>query len=143
MKRRPGHYNNERCTKEAVPCLPINLVDSLITPVSHVQCVPPIKLCKGVQGDHPQLSTIFLFFLQLEGNQLIERTELSTNHVLVYLEKLSNTTLNFSFTVERDIPVQGLKPAQVKVYDYYETDEFAVEEYNAPCTTAKAEQGNA
>ncbi|XP_009681138.1 alpha-2-macroglobulin isoform X1 [Struthio camelus] len=72
---------------------------------------------------------------KLEGNQLIERTELSTNHVLVYLEKLSNTTLNFSFTVERDIPVQGLKPAQVKVYDYYETDEFAVEEYNAPCTT--------
>uniref|UniRef100_A0A8C4JDK4 Alpha-2-macroglobulin n=1 Tax=Dromaius novaehollandiae TaxID=8790 RepID=A0A8C4JDK4_DRONO len=68
---------------------------------------------------------------KLEGNQLIERTELSTNHVLVYLEKLSNTTLNFSFAVERDIPVQGLKPAQVKVYDYYETDEFAVEEYNA------------
>ncbi|XP_064374651.1 alpha-2-macroglobulin-like isoform X2 [Dromaius novaehollandiae] len=58
---------------------------------------------------------------KLEGNQLIERTELSTNHVLVYLEKLSNTTLNFSFAVERDIPVQGLKPAQVKVYDYYET----------------------
>ncbi|KGL79417.1 Alpha-2-macroglobulin, partial [Tinamus guttatus] len=72
---------------------------------------------------------------KLEGNQLIERTELSTNHVLVYLEKLSNKTLSFSFTVERDIHVQGLKPAQVKVYDYYETDEFAVEEYNAPCTT--------
>uniref|UniRef100_A0A8U8BRB9 Uncharacterized protein n=1 Tax=Geospiza parvula TaxID=87175 RepID=A0A8U8BRB9_GEOPR len=32
-------------------------------------------------------------------------------------------TLSFSFTVERDIPVRGLKPAQVKVYDYYETGE--------------------
>lgn len=37
--------------------------------------------------------------------------------------QLGRETLSFSFTVERDIPVQGLKPAQVKVYDYYETGE--------------------
>ncbi|KAM6292068.1 LOW QUALITY PROTEIN: alpha-2-macroglobulin [Porphyrio hochstetteri] len=80
---------------------------------------------------------------KLEGRSVIERTELSTNHILVYLEKLSSETLSFSFTVERDIPVQGLKPAQVKVYDYYETDEFATHEYSAPCSTAKAERGNA
>ncbi|XP_071618058.1 alpha-2-macroglobulin [Heliangelus exortis] len=72
----------------------------------------------------------------------IQRTEVSTNHVLLYIEQLSSETLSFSFTVERDVPVQGLKPAQVKVYDYYETDEFATTEYSAPCTTAKAEQGN-
>ncbi|XP_053925174.1 alpha-2-macroglobulin isoform X2 [Cuculus canorus] len=71
---------------------------------------------------------------KLEGHPVIERTELSTNHVLVYLEKLRSETFSFSFTVERDIPVQGLKPAQVKVYDYYETDEFATQEYSAPCT---------
>ncbi|XP_069719677.1 alpha-2-macroglobulin-like isoform X2 [Phaenicophaeus curvirostris] len=71
---------------------------------------------------------------KLEGHPVIERTELSTNHVLLYLEKLRSETISFSFTVERDIPVQGLKPAQVKVYDYYETDEFATQEYNAPCT---------
>uniref|UniRef100_A0A8B9C809 Alpha-2-macroglobulin n=1 Tax=Anser brachyrhynchus TaxID=132585 RepID=A0A8B9C809_9AVES len=58
---------------------------------------------------------------KLQHHIAIERTELSTNHVLVYLEKLNHETLSFSFTVERDIPVQGLKPAQVKVYDYYET----------------------
>uniref|UniRef100_A0A8C3LZ48 Alpha-2-macroglobulin n=1 Tax=Chrysolophus pictus TaxID=9089 RepID=A0A8C3LZ48_CHRPC len=40
---------------------------------------------------------------------------------------LSNTTLSFSFTVEQDIPVQGLKPAQVKVYDYYETGKCGAE----------------
>ncbi|XP_030321129.1 alpha-2-macroglobulin-like [Calypte anna] len=65
----------------------------------------------------------------------IQRTEVSTNHVLLYIEQLSSETLSFSFTVERDVPVQGLKPAQVKVYDYYETDEFATQEYSAPCTT--------
>ncbi|XP_049678524.1 alpha-2-macroglobulin-like isoform X1 [Accipiter gentilis] len=80
---------------------------------------------------------------KLEGRRVIERTELSTNHVLVYLEKLSSETLSFSFTVERDVPVQGLKPAQVKVYDYYETDEFATQEYSAPCSTEEADQGNA
>ncbi|KAI6079819.1 Alpha-2-macroglobulin [Aix galericulata] len=56
---------------------------------------------------------------------------------------LNHETLSFSFTVERDIPVQGLKPAQVKVYDYYETDEFATQEYSAPCTTDETEEGNA
>ncbi|KFP12738.1 Alpha-2-macroglobulin, partial [Egretta garzetta] len=72
---------------------------------------------------------------KLQSRPVIERTELTTNHVLVYLEKLSSETLSFSFTVERDILVQGLKPAQVKVYDYYETDEFATQEYSAPCAT--------
>ncbi|XP_027305672.1 alpha-2-macroglobulin isoform X2 [Anas platyrhynchos] len=72
----------------------------------------------------------------------IQRTEVSSNHVLVYIAKLNSETLSFSFTVERDIPVQGLKPAQVKVYDYYETDEFATQEYRAPCTTEEVDQGN-
>ncbi|KAM7032187.1 alpha-2-macroglobulin [Passerculus sandwichensis] len=79
---------------------------------------------------------------KLEAHPVIERTELSTNHVLLYLEKLGRESLSFSFTVERDIPVRGLKPAQVKVYDYYETDEFATQEYSAPCATVEAEQGN-
>ncbi|XP_074391075.1 alpha-2-macroglobulin [Zonotrichia albicollis] len=79
---------------------------------------------------------------KLEAHPVIERTELNTNHVLLYLEKLGRESLSFSFTVERDIPVRGLKPAQVKVYDYYETDEFATQEYSAPCATVEAEQGN-
>ncbi|TFJ98937.1 lysozyme C-like [Platysternon megacephalum] len=47
---------------------------------------------------------------------------------------VSNVTQSFSFTVEQDFPVQSLKPALVKVYDYYETDEFAIAEYSAPCS---------
>lgn len=41
------------------------------------------------QGDYSQLSKILLFFLQLQQRLGIERTDLSTNHVLVYLEKVS------------------------------------------------------
>uniref|UniRef100_A0A8C8SVC8 Alpha-2-macroglobulin n=1 Tax=Pelusios castaneus TaxID=367368 RepID=A0A8C8SVC8_9SAUR len=71
---------------------------------------------------------------ELEGHHQIHRTEVSTNHVLLYMEQVSNMTQIFSFTVEQDFFVQSLKPALVKVYDYYETDEFAIAEYHAPCS---------
>ncbi|TFJ98938.1 Alpha-2-macroglobulin [Platysternon megacephalum] len=47
---------------------------------------------------------------------------------------VSNVPQSFSFAVEQDFPVQNLKPALVKVYDYYQTDEFAIAEYSAPCS---------
>ncbi|EMP39670.1 Alpha-2-macroglobulin [Chelonia mydas] len=74
---------------------------------------------------------------KLEGRHHIHRTELSTNHVLLYMEQVSNVTQSFSFAVEQDFPVQSLKPAVVKVYDYYETDEFAIAEYSAPCSKGR------
>lgn len=79
---------------------------------------------------------------KLQDQSNIQRTEVNTNHVLIYIEKLTNQTMGFSFAVEQDIPVKNLKPAPVKVYDYYETDEFAIEEYSAPFSS-DSEQGNA
>ncbi|XP_032761474.1 alpha-1-macroglobulin [Rattus rattus] len=79
---------------------------------------------------------------KLQDQSNIQRTEVNTNHVLIYIEKLTNQTMGFSFAVEQDIPVKNLKPAPVKVYDYYETDEFAIEEYSAPFNS-DSEQGNA
>uniref|UniRef100_A0A8D2NDB7 A2ML1 protein n=1 Tax=Zonotrichia albicollis TaxID=44394 RepID=A0A8D2NDB7_ZONAL len=58
-------------------------------------------------------------------------------NLFCFPSQLGRESLSFSFTVERDIPVRGLKPAQVKVYDYYETDEFATQEYSAPCATGR------
>uniref|UniRef100_A0A670ZRH8 Alpha-macroglobulin receptor-binding domain-containing protein n=1 Tax=Pseudonaja textilis TaxID=8673 RepID=A0A670ZRH8_PSETE len=55
---------------------------------------------------------------------------------IIYLGlQVSNLSQSYSFTVELETPVQGLKPALVKVYDYYETDDFAISEYIAPCST--------
>ncbi|KAM6216261.1 pregnancy zone protein-like [Rhynchocyon petersi] len=76
---------------------------------------------------------------KLQERPLIPRTEVSTNHVLIYFEKLTNQSLSFSFLVEQDIEVENLKPATVKAYDYYETDEFTIEEYSAPCSAGKVE----
>ncbi|XP_032998376.1 alpha-2-macroglobulin-like [Lacerta agilis] len=72
---------------------------------------------------------------QLESHNLVQRTEVSTSHVLLYLEKVTNMTQSYTFTVEQDVPVQNLKPAVIRVYDYYETDEGADAEYSAPCST--------
>ncbi|XP_053896357.1 alpha-2-macroglobulin-like isoform X2 [Malaclemys terrapin pileata] len=93
---------------------------------------------KMLSGFVPMKSSVRM----LEGHHHIHRTELSTNHVLLYMEQVSNVTQSFSFAVEQDFPVQSLKPALVKVYDYYETDEFAIAEYSAPCSKVGAEQSN-
>ncbi|KAM6216260.1 pregnancy zone protein-like [Rhynchocyon petersi] len=74
---------------------------------------------------------------KLQERPQIPRTEVSTNHVLIYFEKLTNQSLSFSFLVEQDIEIENLKPATVKAYDYYETDEFTIEEYSAPCSAGK------
>uniref|UniRef100_A0A8D1J0L1 Pregnancy zone protein n=1 Tax=Sus scrofa TaxID=9823 RepID=A0A8D1J0L1_PIG len=50
---------------------------------------------------------------------------------------LTSEVLSFSFSVEQDIQVKNLKPATVKAYDYYETEEFAIEEYSVPCSAGK------
>ncbi|XP_037370273.2 pregnancy zone protein [Talpa occidentalis] len=91
---------------------------------------------KMVSGFIPLKSTVKM----LERSSQVSRTEVNTNHVLIYVEQVTNQTLSFSFTVLQDIPVRDLKPAIVKVYDYYETDEFAVAEYMAPCSTGKRSQ---
>ncbi|XP_064141250.1 alpha-2-macroglobulin [Loxodonta africana] len=91
---------------------------------------------KMVSGFIPLKPTV----KELERSNHVSRTEVSNNHVLIYLDEVTNQTLSLSFTVVQDIPVRDLKPAIVKVYDYYETGEFAIAEYNAPCSK---DQGNA
>ncbi|TKC52131.1 hypothetical protein EI555_018109, partial [Monodon monoceros] len=61
---------------------------------------------------------------KLQERPQIQRTEVSTNHVLIYFEELTHQSLSFSFSVEQNIPIKNLKPATVKAYDYYETGEW-------------------
>uniref|UniRef100_A0A452R5E7 PZP alpha-2-macroglobulin like n=1 Tax=Ursus americanus TaxID=9643 RepID=A0A452R5E7_URSAM len=88
---------------------------------------------KMVSGFIPLKPTVKM----LERSSHVSRMEVSSNHVLIYLEQVTNKTLSFSFMVLQDIPVRDLKPATVKVYDYYETNESAIAEYIAPCSTGK------
>uniref|UniRef100_A0A8C0Z291 Alpha-2-macroglobulin n=1 Tax=Canis lupus familiaris TaxID=9615 RepID=A0A8C0Z291_CANLF len=80
---------------------------------------------KMVSGFIPVKSSV----RKLQEKPQIQRTEVSTNHVLIYFEELTNQTLSFSFSVEQDIQVDNLKPATVKAYDYYETGESIIKQY--------------
>ncbi|XP_075072194.1 alpha-2-macroglobulin-like [Mixophyes fleayi] len=92
---------------------------------------------KMLSGYIPVKSTV----RKLENDKSIQRSDIQTDMVTLYLDELGHRTINLSFQVEQDIEVRDLKPATVKVYDYYETDEQAVAEYNSPCSTG--ETGNA
>ncbi|KAF3816366.1 hypothetical protein GH733_014539 [Mirounga leonina] len=91
---------------------------------------------KMVSGFIPLKPTVKM----LERSSHVSRIEVSNNHVLIYVEQVTNQTLSFSFMVLQDIPVRHLKPVTVKVYDYYETvlsDESAIAEYITPCSVVK------
>nr|XP_014352545.1 PREDICTED: alpha-2-macroglobulin-like [Latimeria chalumnae] len=82
----------------------------------------------------------------LEKAPLVKKLEIQTTHVIIYLEELKVTygRMQYILSVEQDFPVKNLKPAIAKIYDYYETDEFAITEYSAPCKVDDVEEnGNA
>ncbi|KAM3913949.1 alpha-2-macroglobulin-like [Leptodactylus fuscus] len=85
---------------------------------------------KMLSGYIPIKSTV----RKLEKDQLIKRSDIQTDLVTLYLEELGRKSVTLSFLVEQDIKVKDLKPAVVKIYDYYETDEHAAAEYNSPCS---------
>uniref|UniRef100_A0A7N5K9H1 Alpha-macroglobulin receptor-binding domain-containing protein n=1 Tax=Ailuropoda melanoleuca TaxID=9646 RepID=A0A7N5K9H1_AILME len=93
-----------------------------------------IKMVSGYTPNKPSVK-------KLEKQFPVQRVDMDANHVLLYLEKLTNVTRSYSFKVEQTFVVQDLKPAFAEVYDYYEKEEYAVAEYSAPCS--KAKHGNA
>ncbi|XP_069836193.1 alpha-2-macroglobulin-like isoform X2 [Dendropsophus ebraccatus] len=86
---------------------------------------------KMLSGYIPVKSTI----RKLEKDKLIQRSDIQTGSVTLYLDQIDHNPVNLSFMVEQDIVVKDLKPAPAKVYDYYETDEQASAEYTHPCST--------
>ncbi|XP_023597251.1 ovostatin [Trichechus manatus latirostris] len=69
--------------------------------------------------------------LQRDGK--VQQVETKTSHVFFYLENVTEKKIQFSFSVEQDALVSNIRPASVQLYDYYETDEYALAEYNTPC----------
>ncbi|NXO64868.1 OVOS protein, partial [Phainopepla nitens] len=67
-------------------------------------------------------------------NSVVDRVDIKNNHVLFYLQKVSQKEISFAFGVEQSLPVSDIRPVPVHMYDYYETDEYALSEYNTPCS---------
>ncbi|XP_077398268.1 alpha-2-macroglobulin-like [Festucalex cinctus] len=71
---------------------------------------------------------------RLQGALLVDRVEQKDDRVLVYLESLPNDIpIYHNLELVQEIPVQDLKPAVIKIYDYYQPSDQAETEYNFDC----------
>ncbi|XP_053226684.1 alpha-2-macroglobulin-like protein 1 [Podarcis raffonei] len=75
------------------------------------------------------------FVKQLLMKPLVKKVEFEPDKIHIYLDQLDSEVQNYSVSVEQETEVMDLKPAIVKVYDYYHPDDSAEVEYNAPCST--------
>ncbi|KAM9230694.1 ovostatin-like [Dugong dugon] len=85
-----------------------------------------VKMLSGYVPDKSSIKK-----LQRDGK--VQQVETKTSHVFFYLENVTEKEIQFSFSIEQDVLVSNIKPASVQLYDYYETDEYALAEYNTPC----------
>ncbi|XP_036313262.1 alpha-2-macroglobulin-like protein 1 isoform X3 [Pipistrellus kuhlii] len=72
-------------------------------------------------------------YVQLLQQPLVKKIESGTDTLNIYLEELSKKTQTYTFTISQSVLVKNLKPATIKVYDYYLPDEQAIIQYSDPC----------
>ncbi|XP_029923420.1 alpha-2-macroglobulin-like protein 1 isoform X2 [Myripristis murdjan] len=86
-----------------------------------------IKLLSGYILDKSSLAL-------LKKDRSVKRVDMEEGYINIYLDGLKkDETKSYSVTLEEDIPVRNLKPAVVKVYDYYQTSDEAVTDYSSSC----------
>ncbi|XP_030601186.1 alpha-2-macroglobulin-like isoform X2 [Archocentrus centrarchus] len=89
-----------------------------------------IKMLSGFVPDAESLK-------RLKGTLLVDRAEQTEDRVLVYLRELpKDTPINLSLEIIQELPVDNLKPAVVKIYDYYQPSDQAETEYIYPGAAA-------
>ncbi|XP_073673662.1 alpha-2-macroglobulin-like isoform X2 [Garra rufa] len=88
-----------------------------------------IKLLSGFTADTSMLRTTSGTY-----TSLVERVETNADHVIVYLKEIpKNIPKNYQIQMKQVLPVKNLKPAVVKVYDYYQTSDQSEREYSLHC----------
>ncbi|KAM3678612.1 alpha-2-macroglobulin-like protein 1 [Ammospiza maritima maritima] len=70
----------------------------------------------------------------LENRTIVKKIEVKANVVYIYLKKLNDESQTFTLQLEQVIQVKNLKPASIKIYDYYQPEERALAEYRAVCS---------
>ncbi|XP_017537981.1 alpha-2-macroglobulin-like [Pygocentrus nattereri] len=81
-----------------------------------------IKILSGFTADPSDLK----FFA--------ERVESKDDHVIMYIKEVPrDSPMNYFLHLKQVLPVKNLKPAVIKVYDYYQTSDQSETEYSSPC----------
>ncbi|XP_067220979.1 alpha-2-macroglobulin-like isoform X2 [Chanodichthys erythropterus] len=88
-----------------------------------------IKLLSGFTADTSMLEP-----QSTSSESLVERVDSKDDHVIVYLKEVpKNITVNHQLQLKQILPVKNLKPAVIKVYDYYQTSDLVETEYSSYC----------
>uniref|UniRef100_A0AAY5EJF4 Uncharacterized protein n=1 Tax=Electrophorus electricus TaxID=8005 RepID=A0AAY5EJF4_ELEEL len=83
-----------------------------------------IKLLSGFTADPSAL----------KNSQHMERVDSKADHIIMYIKEVPrNIPMYYQLFINQVLPVQNLKPAVIKVYDYYQTSDQSETEYSSPC----------
>uniref|UniRef100_A0A8C5VC95 Alpha-2-macroglobulin like 1 n=1 Tax=Microcebus murinus TaxID=30608 RepID=A0A8C5VC95_MICMU len=63
----------------------------------------------------------------------VKKVESGIDTLNIYLDELGKETQTYTFTISQSVLVTNLKPATIRVYDYYLLDEQATIQYSDPC----------
>uniref|UniRef100_A0A8K9UH18 Alpha-2-macroglobulin-like n=1 Tax=Oncorhynchus mykiss TaxID=8022 RepID=A0A8K9UH18_ONCMY len=85
-----------------------------------------LKMLSGFSPDPDSLG-------RLRGSSQVDRVDIKDDHVLMYLTELTSLPFHITLDIIQEFPVQNLKPAVVKIYDYYQPSDQAETEYVFPC----------
>ncbi|XP_058270335.1 alpha-2-macroglobulin-like isoform X2 [Hemibagrus wyckioides] len=83
-----------------------------------------IKLLSGFTADPGEL----------QNQIMVERVDSKDEHIIMYIKELErNIPINYHLHIKQMLPVKNLKPAVIKVYDYYQTNDQSETKYTSPC----------
>ncbi|XP_051966607.1 alpha-2-macroglobulin-like [Xyrauchen texanus] len=89
-----------------------------------------IKLLSGFTADTSLLGSPAINLYAT----FVERVDSKDDHVLVYLKEVEKGfPMNYQIQLKQVVPVQNLKPAVIKIYDYYQTSDQSEIEYSIHC----------
>ncbi|XP_066457894.1 alpha-2-macroglobulin-like protein 1 [Eleutherodactylus coqui] len=114
------------------------------------QCMKGDKMVIGVEfsykGGRPCTNMALLEVKFLSGYELgeksasdlmklpmVNRVEKGEDSVSIYIEKVTNQTQTLEIHAERKVPVSGLKPAMISIFDYYMKEEEKTISYLVTC----------
>ncbi|XP_068069811.1 alpha-2-macroglobulin isoform X5 [Danio rerio] len=88
-----------------------------------------IKLLSGFTADTSMLAIPPHMYALL-----VERVDSEDDHIMVYLKEVpKNSPQLYTIQMKQAFPVRSLRPAVIKVYDYYQTSDQSETLYSSPC----------
>ncbi|KAI4874838.1 hypothetical protein NFI96_025970 [Prochilodus magdalenae] len=70
----------------------------------------------------------------LKDRPLVERVDTKDDHFIMYMKEVPrDRPMSYQLHLKQVLPVKNLKPAVIKVYDYYQTSDQSETEYSSPC----------